>query len=84
MIEAALILWDIALPKLDGLTSQGGATGKGKSQNGGGNRLFKQTFERKWVMTAGWEGMKIGADAYIVKPFEPIEFICTVKQLLRR
>jgi len=47
VIEAALILWDIALPKLDGLTSQGGATGKGKSQNGGGNRLFKQSFERK-------------------------------------
>ena len=35
-------------------------------------------------MTAGWEGMKIGADAYIVKPFEPIEFIYTIKQLLRR
>jgi twitching motility two-component system response regulator PilH len=27
--------------------------------------------------------MKIGADAYIVKPFEPIEFIYTIKQLLR-
>ncbi|GBE96424.1 hypothetical protein NIES298_06740 [Microcystis aeruginosa NIES-298] len=29
MIEAALILWDIALPKLDGLTSQGGGHWQG-------------------------------------------------------
>lgn len=36
-----------------------------------------EVFDRYW-------GMKIGADAYIVKPFEPIEFIGTIKQLLRR
>ncbi len=35
-----------------------------------------EVFDRYW-------GMKIGADAYIVKPFEPIEFIYTIKQLLR-
>ncbi|ARI83318.1 hypothetical protein IQ224_08095 [Microcystis sp. LEGE 00066] len=32
MIEAALILWDIALPKLDGLTSQGGPLARVKAK----------------------------------------------------
>jgi twitching motility two-component system response regulator PilH len=35
-----------------------------------------EEFDRYW-------GMKQGADAYIAKPFEPIELIGTVKQLLR-
>jgi twitching motility two-component system response regulator PilH len=35
-----------------------------------------EVFDRYW-------GMKIGADAYIVKPFEPVELIGTIKQLLR-
>jgi twitching motility two-component system response regulator PilH len=29
-------------------------------------------------------GLKIGADAYITKPFEEIEFMGTIKQLLRK
>lgn len=32
MIEAALILWDIALPKLDGLTGQGGLLARVKAK----------------------------------------------------
>ena len=35
-----------------------------------------EEFDRYW-------GMKQGADAYIAKPFEPIELIGTVRQLLR-
>jgi twitching motility two-component system response regulator PilH len=35
-----------------------------------------EEFDRYW-------GMKQGADAYITKPFHPIEFLKTVKQLLR-
>jgi twitching motility two-component system response regulator PilH len=35
-----------------------------------------EEFDRYW-------GMKQGADAYIAKPFEPVELIGTVKQLLR-
>ncbi len=34
MIEAALILWDIALPKLDGLTGQGGLLARVKAKMG--------------------------------------------------
>lgn len=35
-----------------------------------------EEFDRYW-------GMKQGADAYIVKPFQPRELLVTVKQLLR-
>lgn len=35
-----------------------------------------EEFDRHW-------GMKQGADAYIVKPFQPTEFMGTVKQLLQ-
>ncbi|MBF2002124.1 MAG: response regulator [Synechococcales cyanobacterium C42_A2020_086] len=35
-----------------------------------------QEFDRYW-------GMKQGADAYIIKPFHPVEMLKTVKQLLR-
>ena len=35
-----------------------------------------EEFDRHW-------GMKQGADAYVVKPFQPKEFVGTVKQLLR-
>jgi twitching motility two-component system response regulator PilH len=35
-----------------------------------------EEFDRYW-------GMKQGADAYIVKPFQPKELVATVKQLLR-
>jgi twitching motility two-component system response regulator PilH len=36
-----------------------------------------EEFDRYW-------GMKQGADAYITKPFHPVEMMKTVKQLLRR
>lgn len=35
-----------------------------------------EEFDRYW-------GMKQGADAYIAKPFEPVELMGTIKQLLR-
>ncbi len=35
-----------------------------------------EEFDRYW-------GMKQGADAYIAKPFQPLELIGTIKQLLR-
>ena len=35
-----------------------------------------EEFDRYW-------GMKQGADDYIAKPFQPVELIGTVKQLLR-
>jgi twitching motility two-component system response regulator PilH len=35
-----------------------------------------EEFDRYW-------GMKQGADAYIVKPFQPKELVATIKQLLR-
>jgi twitching motility two-component system response regulator PilH len=35
-----------------------------------------EEFDRYW-------GMKQGADAYIVKPFQPTELLGTIKQLLR-
>lgn len=35
-----------------------------------------QEFDRYW-------GMKQGADAYITKPFQPVDMLKTVKQLLR-
>jgi twitching motility two-component system response regulator PilH len=36
-----------------------------------------EEFDRYW-------GMKQGADAYITKPFHPLELVQTVKQLLRQ
>lgn len=36
-----------------------------------------EEFDRFW-------GMKQGADAYLVKPFEPTELLSTIKQLLRK
>lgn len=36
-----------------------------------------EEFDRYW-------GMKQGADAYIAKPFQPKEFIATIKHLLRK
>ncbi|WP_013323443.1 response regulator transcription factor [Gloeothece verrucosa] len=35
-----------------------------------------EEFDRYW-------GMKQGADAYIAKPFQPVELLGTIKQLLR-
>lgn len=35
-----------------------------------------EEFDRYW-------GMKQGADAYIVKPFQPVELLGTIKQLMR-
>ncbi len=36
-----------------------------------------EEFDRYW-------GMKQGADAYVAKPFEPIELVGTIKNLLRK
>jgi twitching motility two-component system response regulator PilH len=35
-----------------------------------------EDFDRHW-------GMKQGADAYVCKPFDPVELIATIQQLLR-
>ena len=36
-----------------------------------------EDFDRFW-------GLRNGADAYVVKPFQPIELISTIRQLLRK
>lgn len=37
----------------------------------------KEEFDRYW-------GMRQGADAYLIKPFKPAEFISTIKKLLNQ
>ena len=74
-----LVVLDIVMPRMNGYEVCRRLKSDPKTQNVPVIMCSSkgEVFDRYW-------GMKIGADAYIVKPFEPIEFICTVKQLLRR
>jgi twitching motility two-component system response regulator PilH len=74
-----LVLLDIVMPRMNGYEVCRRLKSDPKTQNVPVVICSSkgEVFDRYW-------GMKIGADAYIVKPFEPIEFIGTIKQLLRR
>jgi twitching motility two-component system response regulator PilH len=73
-----LVVLDIVMPRMNGYEVCRRIKADPKTQN---VRVVMcsskgEEFDRYW-------GMKQGADAYIAKPFEPIELIGTVKQLLR-
>ena len=74
-----LVVLDIVMPRMNGYELCRRLKSDPKTQNVPVIMCSSkgEVFDRYW-------GMKIGADAYIVKPFEIIEFIGTIKQMLRR
>ena len=74
-----LVVLDIVIPRMNGYELCRRLKSDPKTQNVPVIMCSSkgEVFDRYW-------GMKVGADAYIVKPFRPIEFIGTIKQMLRR
>ena len=71
-----LILMDIMMPKLDGIQT----TLKIREQN----QIPIILVSAKGEDTAKIIGLNLGADDYIVKPFNPLELVARVKSQLRR
>jgi len=73
-----LVVLDIVMPKMNGYEVCRRLKTDPKTQNLPVVMCSTKSeeFDRYW-------GMKQGADAYIVKPFQPKELLATVKQLLR-
>ncbi len=73
-----LVVLDIVMPRMNGYELCRRLKSDPKTQNVPVVMCsYKgEEFDRYW-------GMKQGADAYIAKPFQPIELVGTVKQLLR-
>lgn len=73
--EIDLILLDIMLPKIDGY----GVLHKIQNKNIPVIFLTAKSSIQDKVM-----GLKLGADDYITKPFEPLELLARIEALLRR
>lgn len=73
-----LVVLDIVMPRMNGYEVCRKLKTDPKTQNVPVVMCSSkgEEFDRYW-------GMKQGADAYIVKPFQPKELLATVKQLLR-
>lgn len=73
-----LIVLDIVMPRMNGYEVCRRLKADPKTQNLPIVMCSSkgEEFDRYW-------GMKQGANAYIAKPFQPIELVGTVKQLLR-
>lgn len=73
-----LVVLDVVMPKMNGYEVCRRLKTDPKTQNVPVVMCSSkgEEFDRYW-------GMKQGADAYIVKPFQPRELLGTVKQLLR-
>lgn len=73
-----LVVMDIVMPKMNGYELCRKLKTDPKTQNLPVIMCSSkgEEFDRYW-------GMKQGADAYIVKPFQPKELMATIKQLLR-
>ena len=78
-LDLDLIVLDIVMPNMNGYEVCRRIKSDPKTQNVPIVMCSSkgEEFDRYW-------GMKQGADAYIAKPFEDIEFIGTIKQLLRQ
>ncbi|MEA5508692.1 response regulator [Crocosphaera sp. UHCC 0190] len=74
-----LVVLDIVMPKMNGYEVCRRIKSDPKTQNVPVVMCSSkgEEFDRYW-------GMKQGADAYIAKPFEDIELIGTIQQLLRQ
>ena len=72
-----LVVLDIVMPKMNGYEVCRRLKADPKTKNVPVVMCSSKSeeFDRYW-------GMKQGADAYIAKPFQPVELIGTVKQLL--
>jgi twitching motility two-component system response regulator PilH len=73
-----LVVLDIVMPRMNGYEVCRRLKADPKTQNVPVVMCSSkgEEFDRYW-------GMKQGADAYISKPFQPMELVGTVKQLLR-
>jgi twitching motility two-component system response regulator PilH len=73
-----IVVMDIVMPRMNGYELCRRLKSDPKTQNVPVVMCSSkgEEFDRYW-------GMKQGADAYIAKPFQPVELIGTVKQLLR-
>ena len=73
-----LVVLDIVMPKMNGYEVCRKLKTDPKTQNVPVVMCSSkgEEFDRYW-------GMKQGADAYVVKPFQPKELVATVKQLLK-
>ena len=73
-----IVVMDIVMPRMNGYELCRRLKSDPKTQNLPVVMCSSkgEEFDRYW-------GMKQGADAYIAKPFQPVELIGTVKQLLR-
>ncbi|NJL83579.1 MAG: response regulator [Chloroflexaceae bacterium] len=73
-----LIVLDIVMPRMNGYEVCRRLKSNPKTKNVPVIMCSSkgEEFDRYW-------GMKQGADAYIAKPYQPVELIATIRQLLR-
>ena len=85
-VKADLVILDVMMPNMDGwelarqLSEAGGELGF--TQAAGGLPLLMLT--AKADTSQKIKGFGLGADDYLVKPFEPLELVARVKALLKR
>ena len=85
-VKADLVILDVMMPNMDGwelarqLSEAGGKLGF--AQAAGGPPLLMLT--AKADTSQKIKGFGLGADDYLVKPFEPLELVARVKALLKR
>lgn len=77
-VNPDIVVMDIVMPRMNGYELCRRIKSDPKTQNVPVVMCSSkgEEFDRYW-------GMRQGADAYIAKPFQPVELIGTVKQLLR-
>lgn len=80
-----LIILDIMMPGEDGLSLTGSLAEKGQGQKGGGGRMVPiLLLTARDQVNDRIQGLEIGADDYLTKPFEPRELLARIKAILRR
>jgi twitching motility two-component system response regulator PilH len=73
-----IVILDVVMPKMNGYEACRKLKSDPKTQNVPVILCSSkgEEFDKHW-------GMRQGADAYVCKPFDPVELIGTIKQLLR-
>lgn len=80
-----LIILDIMMPGEDGLSLTRSLAENGQSKGKGGNRTVPVLLlTARDQVDDRIQGLDVGADDYLTKPFEPRELLARIKAILRR
>ncbi|MCE3230639.1 MAG: chemotaxis protein CheY [Alphaproteobacteria bacterium] len=80
-----LLVLDIMMPGEDGLSLTSSLSEKGQGQKGGGGRMVPVLLlTARDQVDDRIQGLEVGADDYLTKPFDPRELLARIKAILRR